>query len=286
MKFDPVISRRACTVDPDHAALVAAANDGAALCTVVSIDGSFSRRCGAQVAVLPCGSVVGDLADTCLERELAAIAARITGPLTVRFGKNSPMIDFRLPCGGGLDILIDPFPDRLAIAKAIEDLEKRRETSLTLAANSGMVERRYMPSLTVFAYGEGSELDSFARLGQAAAINIEAVDKRDLTLGRAPDRKPPDRWSAVLLLFHDHEWELPLLTRALEGDAFFIGAQGGERARDARLKALESKGFGASQRARVKSPVGATSGSRTPQALALAALNDIVASYEKLHPHG
>ena len=40
----------------DHAALRAAAAGGAGLCTVVGIDGSFSRRLGAQLAVHPDGS--------------------------------------------------------------------------------------------------------------------------------------------------------------------------------------------------------------------------------------
>lgn len=42
-----------------------------------------------------------------------------------------------------------------------------------------------------------------------------------------PDYPAPDRWTATILLFHDHEWEAPILIHALFGEGFFIGAQGG-----------------------------------------------------------
>ena len=44
--------------DDDSEALFAAAREGAALCTVVGIEGSWSRRLGAQLAVLPDGTSV------------------------------------------------------------------------------------------------------------------------------------------------------------------------------------------------------------------------------------
>ena len=55
----------------DHDALFLAAEGDAALCTIVGIDGSFSRRVGAQLAVARDGRVAGDLADNCLNAELA-----------------------------------------------------------------------------------------------------------------------------------------------------------------------------------------------------------------------
>ena len=56
--------------DDDSEALFACATHGGALCTVVGIDGSWSRRLGAQLAILPDGTMRGSLADGCLERAL------------------------------------------------------------------------------------------------------------------------------------------------------------------------------------------------------------------------
>ena len=91
------------------------------------------------------------------------------------------------------------------------------------------------------------------------------------------------RWTAVLLLFHDHEWELPLLEQALASDAFYIGAQGGENARIARTLGLARRGLAEEQVARIHSPLGVIPSCKTPQALALSALGQVVAHYERLH---
>ena len=286
MKHSIVPLPRSEIVDPDHAALYAACEPGVALCTIVRIDGSFSRRCGAQIAVRPDGSVVGDLADTCLERQLACDARRATGPQLSRFGKGSPLIDFRLPCGGGLDILIDPSPDRAMIRLAVEALAARRPTALPLPRNAWLNQRCYMPSLRICAIGEGPELDWLAMVGAAAGIDVQVLGKRHLSLGQSPRLPTPDRWTAVILLFHDHEWEGPLLAHALRSDAFYIGAQGGEKARAQRVHALQRDGFGRDQLARVKSPIGLVPSSRSPQALALSILSDVMNRYEALHPHG
>ena len=56
----------------DHHALRLAATGGAALCTLIGIEGSFSRRIGAQIAVSMNGQVAGEMADNCLTEELAS----------------------------------------------------------------------------------------------------------------------------------------------------------------------------------------------------------------------
>ncbi len=115
----------------DHAALFAACEPGVALCTIVAIDGAFSRRNGSQLAILPDGSLVGSLSDTCLEQQLASDARDAGRAITKRYGRGSEMIDFRLPCGGGLDILIDPAPDRAACRAAAQALSRRQTGSIS-----------------------------------------------------------------------------------------------------------------------------------------------------------
>ena len=95
-----------------------------------------------------------------------------------------------------------------------------------------------------------------------------------------------DKWTAILLLFHDHEWEAALLEEALASDAFYIGAQGGERARRARLTELLSRGVTEEALARLTSPVGVVPICKTPETLALSALAQVTALYEGLRDHG
>mgnify|MGYP003113317950 CR=1 FL=1 len=269
-------------VDEDHNALAAACEPGVALCTIVGIEGSFSRRLGAQLAVLPDGSTVGSLSDNCLEQQLAADCAGASGPFVFRYGRGSSLIDFRLPCGGGLDILIDPAPDRAACTAALEQLAQRKPTTLRLPENDHLTERHYIPALRLTAFGEGPELAALAAIADVAGIGVDAVDKSSMSLGRPSGRGAGDGWTACVLLFHDHEWEVALLEEALAGDAFYIGAQGGAQARSVRLEELQRRGADSEMLARIRSPIGTPRGSRTPQALALAVLAEITGEYERL----
>lgn len=269
-------------LDQDHAALAAACEPGVALCTVVGIEGSFSRRIGAQLAVLADGEVLGDLADGCLESQLAADVRECDGPVVRRYGRGSDAIDFRLPCGGGLDILLDPAPDRRACREALTQLSARSSAELALSGSEQLLQRRYIPGLRLRAYGEGAELAALARLAQASDIAIEAIDKRELTLGQPSGLDPADRWTAEILLFHDHEWEAALIEQALAGEAFYIGAQGGENARAQRIMALLARGVAEEDIARLRSPIGLLPACRTPQALALSVLAEVVGLYDRL----
>ncbi|GGD46417.1 XdhC family protein [Erythrobacter arachoides] len=276
----------------DLSALRAVARDENAggrtgLCTIVNINGSFSRRLGAQLAVLPDGSVAGSLADGCLERELASEMARGTEPRVLRYGAGSPKIDFRLPCGGGLDILIDPAPDRAAAREALALIEARGEARLALPAVSPLATRRYVPQLRLVLFGEGPELAAMAHVGTQAGLAVEthSRDEGSLALGSRPEHLVADRWTAIALLFHDHEWERAILEWALATPAFFIGAQGGAPARAAREAALVAAGFDPRQVARIASPIGTVLHSREPAGLALSVLAAIAGEYELRHPH-
>jgi xanthine dehydrogenase accessory factor len=288
------MSERSLPVSGDHAALLHAAGSEAALCTIVGIDGSFSRRVGTQLAVSPDGTRVGDMADRCLDDELVSqsLAAMAEGrPRLLRYGRGSPVVDFRLPCGSGLDILIDPSPDRDVLRRCVADLEARREAVLPLdlladAAPDLLRERRFIPRLRLVLLGAGAECAALVRLAATQGIPVEWREAgQGLSLDQAPTGLAADPWTAVLLLFHDHEWEHALLDWALGMPAFYIGAQGGAPAREERLQRLRASGHDEADLARITSPVGLIPRARDPSVLALSVLAEIVGAYEALHPH-
>ena len=266
----------------DHEALAAACEVGVGLCTIVGIEGSFSRRIGAQLAVLADGSTVGSLADGCLEAQLASDIRNLTEAEVIRYGAGASTIDFRLPCGGGLDILLDPAPDRVACRRVIGELADRKPARLALPHSSILTERVYLPALRIAAFGEGPELGFLGDLAQAMGIDVEIYDKSRLSLGQQAADCPLDEWTAALFLFHDHEWEMPLIAQVLASEVFFVGAQGGENARISRALELAGQGLPEEQIARVRSPVGLIPTCKTPAALALSALAEVVAQYERL----
>ena len=276
----------------DHAALRAACEEGAGLCTIVGIEGSFSRRLGAQLAITARGDIVGSLSDGCLEQELVTRMARARiddQPVVQRYGSGSDIIDFRLPCGSGLDILIDPAPDRAELREAVALLDARQGATLRLPVpRAGLLDRRqYIPSPRLLIFGHGPEVDALTTLAAAAGIDCVSFRKDDpasgLSLGRTPADLSADAQTAIILLFHDHEWELPILEWAVATPAHYIGAQGGADAREARRAGLERADLSSDQIAQVRSPIGLIPKARDPQVLALSVLADVIADYESLH---
>ncbi len=279
----------------DHAAIRAACEDGVGLCTIVGIDGSFSRRTGAQLAIHPDGRTIGSLANGCLERQLALdlLSARRAGNAEVRrYGKGSATIDFRLPCGGGLDILLDPSPPVNECRRVVRALDGRATAHLDLgsaaAPGKGWIrERKFIPSLRMVVFGEGPEIDALQTLAGVMEIAGSFIRPHSpshrIGLGGSPSEPPPDGFSAVVLLFHDHEWEAPLLDWSLAGSPFYIGAQGGDGARQARRERMQRGGGG--QACGLSQPVGLIPHTRDPAVMALSVLSQVVSEYEKIHPH-
>lgn len=270
----------------DSAAIRAAADGDCALCTIVGIEGSFSRQLGAQLAIRRDGTVVGSLADGCLEAQLVDEVRRIDRPVVRHYGRGSGQIDFRLPCGSAIHILIDPAPERQAVTRVVRDLSERRASSLDLApavaGGQNLLQRRhYIPDLQIIALGTGPELVALSHLAAAAGVEVHACDpdSRLIALGREPDLSPPDRWTAVILLFHDHEWERDALIWALRSEAFYIGAQGGAVAHQRRLATLRDCGICPEDLGRIICPVGLFAKARQPGTLALSALAEIVFRY-------
>ncbi|PZT90315.1 MAG: hypothetical protein DI637_04215 [Citromicrobium sp.] len=266
----------------DHAALKAACVPGTALCTIVGIEGSYSRRLGAQLAVGRDGRFAGSLADGCLEHQLASDVRDLRAPETRRYGQGSKTIDFRLPCGSGLDILLDPTPDSDACQTAVAALESRAEVSIPLPDLARLSRRAYLPSPALRIFGEGPELSALESIAKAAGFDVQSFGKDSIGPDRNPITDMADRWTANILLFHDHEWEDAILSHALDSASFFIGAQGGSNARKQRVEKLKSVGIPTSQIDRIRSPVGAIASNRTPQSLALSILAEVAADYENL----
>ncbi|WP_394728780.1 XdhC family protein [Altererythrobacter sp. GH1-8] len=276
----------------DHIALAMAASQGWALCTIVAIEGSFSRRLGAQLAVSDQGEVVGSLADGCLERQLvteADLARQDQSPRLVRFGKGSQSIDFQLPCGSSIDVLVDPEPNRVELREALASLSRRDLASITLpiVGEAEFPKRHYRPAPRLLLLGTGPEVDAALDLAANLAITVdvqrpagEGGSTQGLFLGKIPSGLWADRWTAIALLFHDHEWERALLAWALTTDAFFVGAQGGAQIRSRRREDLLAAGLDEIAIARVSSPVGLIPHARDPQTLALSLLAEVIAKYD------
>ena len=261
------------------------------------------------MAILGDGTLIGSLSSGCIEADIALHAARCLRdetPSRLVYGRGSPFVDIKLPCGGGLEIALIPRPDKCTLHEMVARHECRQVcvvgidiTSGRLALREDGATRRDGDEMTVriepetffYLFGKGPEAASIAALVQAAGypnlllspdeeILVIAAragcETRHLKSAVFPADLAPDRFSAVILLFHDHEWEPPILSRAIATDAFYIGAQGSQRAAFERTVKMAELGVTGSDLERVAGPIGLIPSVRDARTLAVSVLAEVL----------
>lgn len=257
-----------------------------ALAIITGIEGASYRPLGAIMACDGAGKRFGTLSSGCIERDVAlhAAAALHDGQSRqLRYGLGSPFHDLTLPCGGGLDILIQGRPDMAQIDRATAALAQRLPATLTF----GQLQLTVLPQLRFLIFGKGPETRALSHLAQAAGYLVQTFSPDAETLQGLPQGQPlthphwpaaliPDARTAVALFFHDHDWEPPLLQAALASQAFFVGAQGSRRAHEGRIRALEAMGVDAASIDRLAHPFGLIPSVRDPKTLAVSVLAQVL----------
>ena len=300
--------------------LLARAGEGqaTALVTLTGIEKGSSRGIGSQMAVAEDGRYAGSFSGGCIEAAVVAEALdtlRDSHAKFVRFGIDSPYIDIRLPCGGGVDLLFNPRPDLEAIAGVVARLEARSPAILRISAqgvelaasdagtsgwHGDAFEVHYVPALRIIAIGQGEDLSAFARLGHRFGADVtalspdrmvvdllreEAIDIVALVSRTNLPAIRSDPWTAIVFLFHDHDWEEALLPQALRLPAFYFGAVGSRRTHQARLAMLQASGVPEPLWRALRGPVGLIPATRDPATLALSILAEVVQAYQQIALH-
>lgn len=283
--------------------------EGSVLAIISRTNGPSYRPVGAVMQFFGDGSSIGSLSSGCIEADLAIhakAALSASAPKTVLYGEGSPFIDIQLPCGGGLEIILLPQPDQATLTTVVDKLEARQAVFLGVHRSTGALSAsdkavsdtendvlsvRYLPEPKFVVFGKGPEAATFSALVDTLGYpnillspDIETLSSLGeipsnhvhLTKPGIPHSVTIDRWSAVVLFFHDHEWEPPILMSALESQPFYIGAQGSERARRLRDMNLVALGAGDQDLERIKGPIGVVRSARDPRTLAASVLAEVL----------
>ena len=140
-------------------------------------------------------------------------------------------------------------------------------------------------------FGKGPEACAFSALVQSVgypnllvspddesrAIAVAAgCDTQSIDLPDFPADVHVDARTAIVLFFHDHDWEPPILHHALGTNAFYIGAQGSWNAREVRLAALRELGCKDAALDRLHGPVGLVPSARDARTLAVSVLAEVL----------
>ncbi len=281
---------------------------GGVLAVITQIVGTSYRNLGTMMAFGPQGQRTGSLSSGCIEDDIAEHAAAVLQtrqPRTLRYGQGSPFFDLKLPCGGGLSILLIANPDPVVLRAVLARGDARQDAALAVNPQTGALMLLLQgqraaaghmivvlePELRFWVYGHGIEAMSFALMAQAAGYDVTLFGQEGLQTDlsrvgplnitivpsfRSYTCPVPDRRTAIALFFHDHENEARLLAQVLASDAFFIGAQGSLRARQRLLEDLRAMGVTDDLIANLRPDFGLIGSCRDPRTLAVSVLAHVL----------
>lgn len=281
-----------------------------ALLTLIYIDGNAPYPVGSQMAVCEDGTFVGYLSGGCAERALiehAKTAIKQNQSSVERYGRNSPYFDIQLPCGSGIDVLIQPAPELKTLLTIANAKRARQASYLRLDTQSTHVQavnsdniavttthsdtrffiRHYLPRTQLIIAGQGPILLALAQLTLISGFDCVIFCDERRTQAELDEHDLPyrpvknalielDQYSAFISLFHEHEVEYSLLAHALAQPTFYIGALGSRHTHQQRLKALTQQGFSEKALDKIHGPVGIDIHAKQPQHIAVSIIADII----------
>lgn len=289
---------------------------GVTLGTVTHTWGSAPRPVGSMMAIRDDGQVIGSVSGGCIEDDL--IMQVKTGKLAVklpevaRYGVSADQArQFGLPCGGTVEIVLEPLQPASQIPQLLQALAGARRIWRELNLASGAVTMGeaatdaalsfdglrlrtvHGPGYRLIIIGGGQLSRYLATMAVALDYSVTVCDPRDeyhetwaelpqVQLVRdMPDDAvvalKPDSSTAVVALTHDPKLDDLALMEALRSPAFYVGALGSKSNNDKRRERLLDFDCSAEQIARLRGPVGLTIGAQTPPEIALSILAEMTA---------
>jgi xanthine dehydrogenase accessory factor len=285
------------------------------LITVIKTWGSSPRPVGATLAICEDGTVVGSVSGGCIEDDLIA-RVRDEGisrtiPEIVSYGITADEAHrFGLPCGGTIELSIEPLSAHSRIDELLARLEQHELVQRRLDLRSGEVELSkagagaqmqvseqamvtlHGPRWRLLIIGAGQLSRFLAQIALAMDYSVTVCDPREeyragwhvdgvQLVHDMPDdvvlAMNLDHRSAVVALTHDPKLDDLALMEALKSDAFYVGAIGSRLNNSKRRERLLEFDLTPEQLARLHGPIGLYIGSKTPSEIAISILAEMTA---------
>ena len=285
------------------------------LVTVTRTWGSSPRPVGAMLVVRADGRVVGSVSGGCIEDDLIdrVRAQGISGslPQRVSYGVSAEEARrFGLPCGGTIELVIEPLGAHSRIAELLEGLASHQLLARRLDLGTGAVSLAsaapgantsvdasslttiHGPRWRLIIIGAGPLSRFLAQVAGAMDYQVTVCDPREEYQGdwdlpgvplvhAMPDdlviEARLDARCAVVALTHDPKLDDLALMEALRSDAFYVGAIGSRANAARRRKRLQLFELTDAQLERLHGPIGLYIGSKTPAEIAVSILAEMTA---------
>jgi xanthine dehydrogenase accessory factor len=286
-----------------------------ALGTIVKTWGSAPRPIGAMVAIRDDGQIVGSVSGGCVEDDLVEKVrekfADAKKPELVTYGiTNAEATRWGLPCGGTLQLVLEPLKDESKILELLDRVTHQQLVKRNVEMDSGratlepgrwqdvlefdgrVLSSVHGPRWRLVMIGGGQLTRYLAEMARMLDYHVVVVDPRQeyadsWDLPSVPiNRGMPDDvvreleldgHSALVALTHDPKLDDLALMEGLKSAAFYVGAIGSKKNNDARRERLKEFDVSADEIARLRGPVGLYIGSKTPPEIAVAILAEMTA---------
>ena len=286
------------------------------LATIVETWGSSPRPAGAMLAIRGDGLVAGSVSGGCVEDDLIFRirnkSLAIDKPELASYGiSKDEATRYGLPCGGKLELVLEPVGDKRRLRELLERVDRHELTARILDMQSGEVTLRpakrtddtlgfdrqrlmtvHGPRWRLLIIGAGQLSQYLAQMAQALDYSITVCDPREEYAdtwnveGAILDRGMPDdvvvamnldSHSALVAVTHDPKLDDLALMEALKSPAFYVGALGSRLNSQKRHERLLMFDLSAAELSRLHGPIGLNIGSKTPPEIAVSILAEMTA---------
>lgn len=283
--------------------------------TVIKTWGSSPRPEGATLGICQDGQVVGSVSGGCIEDDLIE-RVRTNGitrtlPEVVTYGITADEAHrFGLPCGGTIQLAIEPLTLESKIAELVDRLAQHelvarrvdlQNGAVTLGpASAGMSLQVSETALTtihgprwrLLIIGAGQLSRFLAQIAVGMDYFVTVCDPREeyrdgwhvdgvQVVHAMPDdlvvEMRLDSRSAVVALTHDPKLDDLALMEALKSEAFYVGAIGSRTNDSKRRERLLEFDLSPAHLDRLHGPIGLYIGSKTPSEIAISILAELTA---------
>jgi xanthine dehydrogenase accessory factor len=284
--------------------------------TVVRTWGSAPRPPGSLMIIRDDGQVAGSVSGGCIEDDLITRVAR--GELALRrpevtvYGTTAEEVRrFGLPCGGTVQIVLEPLGTQSQLRELLVDIERHQRVQRRLDLQTGLVRLRpategdrvdfdgqtlctvHGPRLRLLIIGGGQLSRYLASMAvmldyqvtvcepreeyhegwdALAGVTLSTVMPDDLVLAMNLDHN-----SAVVAVTHDPKLDDLALMEALRTPAFYVGALGSRHNNACRRERLLQFDVSPQEAAQLRGPVGLNLGALTPPEIAMSIVAEMTA---------
>lgn len=283
------------------------------LFTVVQTWGSAPRLPGAILVVREDGHLVGSVSGGCIEDDLAEKAreqALPASPALMEYGISRDEAQrFRIPCGGRLQLFVEPLTSPAQLGSLLNLLQARKLIKRSVNIASGQVKllevlpeglpkieggwfhTYFGPQWRLLIIGANQLGSMLAGMAQVLDFDVLICDPRQAMrdewhvegatwLEGMPDDVvldiAPDAHTAIVAVTHDPKLDDMALLEALKSDAFYVGVLGSQKNQQKRRERLRLFDLNEMEIASMRGPVGLSIGSRTPAEIAIAILAELI----------